>query len=168
MDRKEDPKDVAEEKNEAKFDAKQEADAKFLVNAAEMNLEEIRLGQLAQLKGTLTDTKDLGKMMEDAHRKSLNELTVLAKQKLITIPTTLTDNGQNSYKKLNDKSGSDFDKDYCKMTVDSHKGAVSKVEKASTDSHDPDIRAWAASTLPSLRTHLDHAMTCQKKTENLN
>lgn len=167
-DNKEDPKDVAEEQNEAKFDAKQESDAKFLVNAAEMHLEEIRLGQLAQLKGTMTDTKDLGKMMEDAHRKLQNDLTALAKQKLISIPTTLTDNVQDAYKKLNDKSGNDFDKEYCKMTVDAHKDAISKFEKASNDIHDADIRAWVAATLPGLRTHLDHAIICQKKTENLN
>ena len=47
-----DVKDVAEEQNDEKFDSnQQEKDAQFVVNAAEMNIEEIQLGQLAQQKG---------------------------------------------------------------------------------------------------------------------
>ena len=44
----EDTKEVAEEKNEQIFDNNNnEKDAQFLVNAAEINHEEISLGQLA-------------------------------------------------------------------------------------------------------------------------
>ena len=44
-----DVKDVAEELNAEKFDSnKQEKDAQFVVDAAEMNIEEIQLGQLAK------------------------------------------------------------------------------------------------------------------------
>jgi hypothetical protein len=32
---------------------------------------------------------------------------------------------------------------------------------------DPDIQAYAANLLPSLRSHLDHAMNCQEKTKKL-
>src|SRR4051812_40051596 len=65
-----DTKEIAQEQNEAKFDdADKEKDAKFLVKAAEINLEEIQLGQLAQEKATLTDVKELGKMMEQSHKK---------------------------------------------------------------------------------------------------
>ena len=48
------------------------------------------------------------------------------------------------------------------MMVKGHKDAISKFEKASKDCDDADIRAWALATLPALRTHLDHSLTCQK------
>lgn len=160
----EDTKDVAEEHNEAKFDkTNNEKDAQFLVNAAEINLEEIKLGQLAQQKSRMTIVKDLGKMMEEAHSKSMNELTALANKKLITIPVSATDEAQEAYKKLNNKSGIEFDKTYCDMMVSGHKDAIATFEKASTESFDEDIKTWATATLPTLRTHLDHAITCQKK-----
>jgi len=158
----EDTKDIAEEHNEAKFDDKKtENDAQFLVNAAEISLMEIQLGQLASTNGMMDEVKAMGKMMENDHTKSLNELKSLAAKKSITIPATLTDDGQSSYKKISDKSGKDFDKEYCDMMVNGHKDAIDKFEKASNDATDPDIRQWASSTLPALRAHLDHAIKCQ-------
>ena len=160
----EDTKVVAEEHNDAKFDdKKQEKDAQFLVNAAEINLEEIQLGKLAQQIGRTTHVKDLGKMMEVAHTKSLNDLTALAKSKMITVPTSPTDKAQDAYKKLNEKSGKDFDKAYADMMVSTHKDAIDVFEKASTNSDNADIKNWATVSLPDLRLHLDKAIDCQKK-----
>lgn len=83
-----DTKDVAQERNEAKFDSqKQERDAQFIVNATEINMAQIQLGQLAQQRGQKTHVKELGKMMEEAYTKSQRDLTVLANSKRITIPT---------------------------------------------------------------------------------
>jgi putative membrane protein len=161
-----DTKEVAEESNEVKFDnTNTEKDARFLVNAAEINLEEIKLGQLAQQKGTMTDVKEFGKMMEQAHTKAMAETDTLAKKMLITIPASPTENALDAYKKLNNKSGTDFDKAYCKMMVNGHKDAISLFEKASTDLNNAGIKQWAADMLPGLRTHLDNAIECQKKCE---
>lgn len=160
----EDSKTVAEEQNDAKFDTyKQEKDAQFLVNAAEITLEEIQLGQLAQQKGKTKHIKDLGVMMTDAHNKSLIDLTALAKNKTVSIPTALTDNARDAHKELNNKSGADFEKAYADLMVSRHKDAIAVFEKASTDCEDTDIKNWASATLPVLRKHLDHSMDCQKK-----
>jgi putative membrane protein len=161
----EDTKEVAEEHNEGKFDNTK--DAKFLVNAAEINLEEILLGQLAQQNSTMTDVKELGKIMEKTNRKSLTQLSDLASKKLITIPTAPTDKAKDDYEKLSGKSGIGFDKEYCNKMVKVHKEAISKFEKASTESNDADIREWATTTLPDLRKHLDYAINCQKACEKM-
>jgi len=159
-----DTKVVAKELNDEKFDNnKQEKDAQFLVNASEINMEEIQLGQLAQQNGTTTHVKELGKMMEDAHTKSQNDLTALAKSKMITIPTSLTEDAQEAYKKLSEKSGNDFDKTYSDMMVSKHKDAIAAFEKAATDANDTDIKNWATVSLPDLRTHLEKSTDCQKK-----
>lgn len=163
----EDTKDVATEHNNAKFDNAKEDDAKFVVNAAEINLEEIHLGQLAQNNSMDADVKGLGKMMETDHTKALSDLQALAAKKQITIPTTITDNGMSASKKLMELKASKFDKEYCDMMVKGHKDAIGKFEKASTDANDLDIRNWALAMLPALRTHLDHAITCQKKLEKM-
>lgn len=164
----EDSKEVAEEHNDAKFDEKkQEKDAQFLVEAAEINLEEIQLGQLAQTKSKNASVIALGKMMEDAHTKAMNDLKSLAEKKSITIPVALTEDGQDAYKKLSEKSEKDFNKDYCDMMVKGHEKAIDKFEKASTDCEDTDIKNWAGSMLPALREHLDHAKTCDDKMKKM-
>ncbi|MFO7574903.1 MAG: DUF4142 domain-containing protein [Bacteroidales bacterium] len=160
----EDTKVVAEEYNEAKFDNNaQEGDAQFLVNAAEISMEQIEVGQLAQQKGTTTNVKELGKIMEDAHTKSLSDLTALAKRKMITIPTSLTDDARDAYKDLNDKTGDDFDEAYADMMVSTHEDAIETFEKATTERYDIDIKNWAIATLPDLRTHLNLSTDFQKK-----
>ena len=65
----EDTKEVDEESNEEKLDNnKSEKDAKFLVNAAKINIEETSLGKLAQEKRRMSHVKELGKMIENTHK----------------------------------------------------------------------------------------------------
>jgi len=161
---KDDTKEVAEDKNDAKFDsAKMEKDAQFLVNAAEINLEEIKLGELAQQKGMSNDIKSLGQTMVEAHTKALSDLKGLAQSKTISIPDAATKDANEAWDKLEKEKGIDFDKKYCDMMVDGHKDAIDKFEKAASDATDPQIKQWASSMLPDLRKHLDMAMTCQNK-----
>lgn len=164
----EDTKKVAEEHNDAKFNtAKAEKDAQFLVNAAEMDMENIKLAQLAQKNSKMTDVKQLGKMMEEVHTKTLSDLTALAKKKMITLPVSSTNDAQAAYTKLSTKAGTAFDKEYCDMMVNGHKDAVAAFEKASTEAFDMDIKQSAIQLLPDLRMHLDQAITCQKKCEKM-
>ena len=160
--------DVAQDRNEERFDDnKQEKDAQFLVNAAENNLRQIQLGQLAQQRGNTTHVKELGKMMEDTYTKSQRDLTALAQRKSITIPTTSTDDVRDDYKDLNDKSGDDFDEAYIDMMVNKHEDAIKTFEDAATDRNDPDINKWAIATLPNLRTNLNHSIDTQRRYDEL-
>ncbi len=161
----EDNKVVNREHNDTKHDnnKQHEKDSQFLVNAAEINLQQIQLGQLAQQKGNTSHVKELGKMMEEAHTKSQRDLTALANSKRITIPTSPNGDAQDNYKKLNEKSGDDFDKAYASRMVKGHNEVIKTFEKASTDSSDPEIKNWATSALPDLRKHRDHAVESHKK-----
>jgi putative membrane protein len=167
MQQQEDTKETAEEINKETMDTRAEnKDARFLVDVAEINIEEIQLGRLAQAKSTKKEVKDLGKMMEDEHTKSLNELKELASKKGISIPTAPTEEVKDEYEKLSNKKESEFNEEYCEKMVKGHKDAIDKVEKVATESNDNDIKAWAAETLPTLKKHLDHAMTCQGNIQN--
>ena len=105
----EDTKEVAEDRNDEKFENnKSESDAQFLVNASEINLMEIKLSELAERNAVAAETKELSKMMMDQHNKNQEELKNLAASKSISIPVTLTDEGEDKYKKLMDKMGLTF------------------------------------------------------------
>ena len=165
----EDSKEVAEDKNDAKMNGmKNEADAQFLVNVAEINQEEISLGKLAEEKGSITDVKELGKMMVEAHTKAMTDLSTLAMSKSISLPEVKTDDLNDAYKEMSTKSGKKFDLAYCKKMVNGHKDAISKFEKASNDAVDPDIKKMAANMLPALHKHLEMADMCMKKCEAIN
>lgn len=143
-----------------------DSDAQFLMDAAEMQHKEIRLGQLAQQKGNAAHVKELGKMMEDDHSKAFSELQTLAQSKSIAVPTSATEDSMDTYGDLNDKTGNDFDKSYSDLMVEHHEDAIELYENAVSDSEDANIRAWASEKLPGLRTHLRHAEESRDKSEN--
>lgn len=137
----------------------------FLMEVAEMQMEEINLGKLAQQNGTSTSVKELGTMIEEDHVKILSELTILAQSKSVSIPTTISEDAQDDYDDLLEKTGTDFEKEYSSMMVERQEDVIEKFEKASTDSNDPEIRAWASEKLPILRTHLVRAKACKEEVE---
>lgn len=142
-------------------------DAEFLMEAAEMQMEAISLGKLAQQKGNSSHVKDLGKMMESDHSKSMTELEALAQSKSIAIPTSATEDSQDAYEKLEDETGNDFGKKYSEMMVEHHEDAIELYEKAASDSENPEIRTWASEQLPGLRTHLEEAKACKEECDKM-
>lgn len=157
--KQEDPKEVAEDQNEAKFDDSnsKENDSEFLVDATEINLEEIAIGQLAQQKSTNPEIKKFGKMLVDDHTKLAGEVKTVAESRNFSLPTSITEDGKEQYNKLNEKSGLDFDKKFVDMMIDGHDKAIDKFTEASKKSNDEEIKTWASNNIASLTAHLQHA-----------
>ncbi|UJP66245.1 DUF4142 domain-containing protein [Mongoliitalea daihaiensis] len=141
-------------------------DTQFLMDAAEMQHENISLGKLAQQKGSSDHVRALGKMMVEENSKSLTELSTLAQSKSIAIPSSATENSNDFYKKLNEKNGNDFSKTYSKRMVDQHEDAIDLYEKAVKDTEDAQVKAFATNKLVSLRTQLKKAEDCREKSNN--
>jgi putative membrane protein len=55
---------------------------------------------------------------------------------------------------LKSKTGKDFDRAYDQMQVAAHEDAVALFETYSKSGDNPDLKAWAAKTLPHLKEHL--------------
>lgn len=166
----EDTEEMAEEENEAKFEdtnEDKEEDSDYLVFAAETDLKEIELGKLAQ-KSANSDVKAFGKMMQDMHQKSYDALKATAQAKNISIPMSATEDVNDKFSDLNEKTGADFDKEYADAMVDAHEKAIKKMEKASEKATDPEIRTWAANMLPDLRSHLQQAKDLETKVDAVN
>ena len=153
-----DSKKLAEELNEPKSDPTKERDEKFIVEAVEINQEQIMLAKLAQQRSGDDQVKMFARMMEESHRSANSFLSSLAIRKTIAIPGTTTQKVMDEYNKLNEKSVDDFDKEYCRMVVDSHKEAINTFENYTNGKSDPDVQAWAKTMLQELRDHLSKAM----------
>ena len=162
----EDTKEVAEEQNEQKLeDTVVEDDSKFAVAAADGGMMEVKLGELAQSKGSSPSVKDFGKTMVADHGKANDELMELAKQKNITLPAALSDDKQKDYDDLAKKTGKDFDKAYASFMVDDHEKDVKEFEKAAKDCKDADIKSWAGGKVPTLQHHLEMAKAMKDATK---
>jgi putative membrane protein len=132
-------------------------DHDFVMEAAMGGMLEVELGRVAAQKGTSDAVKQFGQRMVDDHSKANTELMTLAQSKGITLPTALDEKHQNELTKLSAMTGAEFDRAYSKLMLSDHKKDVSEFEKQSTRGTDPDLKAFAASTLPTLQEHLQLA-----------
>ena len=132
-------------------------DRDFLTEAAMGGLMEVELGHVAAQKGTSDAVKQFGQRMVDDHSKANAELQTLASSKGITLPTALDEKHQKDVTKLSSMSGAEFDRAYSKMMLSDHTKDVAAFEKQSTKGGDPDLKAFASKTLPTLQEHLQLA-----------
>ena len=132
-------------------------DAKFIKEVAGGNLAEVKLGELAQQRAASDSVREFGKRMATDHQKALDELSQLASQKGVAMPTALDRGHQRRYDKLAKLSGPDFDRAYMKEMVRDHAKDVKAFQKEANAGKDPDAKAWAAKTLPTLQEHQQQA-----------
>ena len=134
----------------------------FALKAGAGGMMEVELGNLAQSNGQLARVKSFGAMMVKDHGAANKELMALSQQKAFNIPSTLPAEMQMHINELKALKGSEFDKKYMDMMVKDHKDDIDLFEEASKHSPDPDIKAFATKTLPTLKMHLDSAKAIHK------
>lgn len=133
------------------------ADHHFVMDVATVNTAEVELGKLATDKASNDQVKKFGQRMVDDHTKAGDELKTLAQQKNITLPTDLDAKHKAVRDRLTKLSGEGFDRAYMQEMVSGHRQAVMKFRTAAKSGKDPEIKEWAAKTLPTIEEHLKQA-----------
>jgi putative membrane protein len=144
-------------------------DKKFVKDAALGGMAEVELGKLATQKAASDAVKQFGQKMVDDHTKANDQLKEVASKENITIPDSLDSKHQSRIEKLSKLSGPDFDKAYIKDQVKDHKQDVSEFKSEADNGSDPNIKQFAANTLPILEQHLTMAKdlnNTEKKTSS--
>src|ERR1700760_38368 len=134
-------------------------DSSFIKNAAEGGMSEVELGQLAQQKATNPAVKEFGAMMVTDHTAANEKLKAVAAAKQVSLPDSPSLMQKASKKKLDMMSGDSFDKSYVKGMIDDHKADIKEFQKEATEGKDPEVKAFAVATLPTLKAHLHKIQT---------
>jgi putative membrane protein len=132
-------------------------DEKFLKDAAEGNLAEVKLGQLAEQHAASDSVKQFGKRMATDHQKAFDELKQLASQKGVQVASDLDRSHQRLYDRLSKLNGAEFDRAYMKEMVKDHDRDVKAFRKEADAGKDADVKSWAGKTLPTLQEHQQQA-----------
>jgi putative membrane protein len=130
-------------------------DNDFMTEAARGGMAEVELGKLAASKATNAEVKKFGQLMVSDHSKANGELKALAAKKGVTLPTDTDSEAKATIDDLKGRSGADFDKEYVENMYEDHKHDVAAFEDEAQNASDPDVRAFASKTLPTLKKHLD-------------
>lgn len=125
----------------------------FLKQAGQGNLLEVKLGQLASQKSQNSSVKEFADRLVKDHGKANEHLKDVAEKHQITVPTSLDAKHQKKIEDLETKSGSEFDKEFARMMIKSHKKGVSKYQAAAEECEDADLKSYAQRTLPTLKEH---------------
>jgi putative membrane protein len=139
------------------------ADQAFAKEAAIGSMAEVDLGQLAASKASSPDVKQFGQRMVDDHGKANEELKSWASQKSVNLPTELDAKHKAEHEKLEKLSGDAFDRAYMTSMVADHNKDVAEFQRQSKSAKDPDLKAWATKTLPTLQDHQKSAKEISAK-----
>jgi len=153
--KQEDSKEQATQINDQKFENKDEKEADRVVEAYTGNLYEIRCAENAANRALTKDVQKLAGQIVAAHTKMNTDIEALAAKKNITLPTVLSDDHQKKLSDLVEKKGIDYDKEFLSIMKDKHEDSEKMYQRLSENSEDTEIKAWAASVLPEIRSHLD-------------
>jgi putative membrane protein len=130
------------------------ADKEFIEDAAKGGMAEVETGKLVAQKASDPSVKEFGNRMVQDHGKANDELTQLAQSKGVKMPDKEKWGDRHEMSKLQKLSGADFDREYAQHAVKDHEKDVKKFQKAAQSAKDPDVKAFAAKTLPVLQEHL--------------
>jgi putative membrane protein len=132
-------------------------DNKFVLDAVNGGRAEVQQGQMASQKATQPAVRQFGMRMAQDHSKANDQLNRILTEQGITEPTKTT----RSTGGTESANGPDFDRAYMRDMIQDHKNDIAAFKKEAAEGRDPEIRNWAAQTLPVLEDHLRMAEQTQ-------
>jgi putative membrane protein len=129
-------------------------DQQFAEKAATSGMKEVELGKMGLDMANTDAVRRFAQHMVDDHARANRELIAILDQKGIHVPKMPPDADREKADRLSKVRGNDFDREYMNEMLKDHQKAVSLFEQEARDGQDPDLKGFAAKTLPTLREHL--------------
>lgn len=133
------------------------AGKEFIQEATKGGEAEVELGRLATKNASSPEVKQFGQRMVDDHSQANEKLKEVVRSEGITISSGLSAKDRSTLNELSKLNGTQFDQAYMTHMVKDHQKDVAAFEKESKDGTDPQIKQFAAHTLPTLQDHLREA-----------
>ena len=129
------------------------SDSSFIQMAGSLGLLQVKLGKLAEEKGSSPAVRDFGKRMVADYSKVSEELAAGAKQAAYPAPALLRQHTQVVERFLNMGRAS-FDKNYMAEMVNDHGDAVRLFQQESKAGRVASLKQLASRMLPMMQQHM--------------
>ena len=143
--------------------AQSDDDKKFLATAAQSDVNEIKLSQLAQQKATNPAVKAFANKMVTEHKKMSASMTPFAESWGVAAPGDMDDDHKKEYQKLSGLSGADFDKEYIDQMVSDHTKALDAFTDEAKDTKDAKFKAVVLKGKTMVAAHKNMGYDLKKK-----
>lgn len=137
----------------------------FVAAAATSDMYEIAAAKIALARSTNPEVKRFAARMIHDHTYSTDKLKALLASGAVkaTAPTALDERREGLIGDLNAASAVRFDKIYIDQQAAAHQEAVDLFQNYSKHGDNAALKAFAARTLPTIRTHLTMAQQMQTR-----
>jgi len=138
-------------------------DQQFVDFAAQTDMVEANLGQLAQTNSSSQAVQSYGQMVTTDHTQDYGNLYTAAQQAGLAVPNAIDKKNNDTmigpFQKLKGKA---FDRRYIQDMIAGHEKAIAIYTKESTDATNDAIKTYAQNAIPVLQKHLDAAKALLK------
>jgi putative membrane protein len=132
------------------------SDSVFIQSASSVGLLQVKLGQLAEKKGTSPAVVEFGKRMQTDYSKANEELKAAAKAAGFAAPVLLRQD-QQTFDRFNRTGRSSFDKAYMAEMVKQHREEVRLFQGESAGGRVQSLKQLASRMLPEMEQRLSLA-----------
>ncbi|CAN5912209.1 DUF4142 domain-containing protein [soil metagenome] len=137
-------------------------DRAFIKQAAGAGLYEVEASKLAAQRAQSPQVRKFAQMLVQQHTAANTQLKSLAEDKSYTFPIEMPSGKRSTLAALSQSHGAAFDAAYVEQVgIKDHKTDIEHFETAARSAKDPDLKAWAGKTLPSLKEHLAAAQALE-------
>jgi putative membrane protein len=130
---------------------------KFLDMAAQIDMTEAHLGQLAADQASAQNVKDFAQMLVTDHTNDYTQLGTIATKAGLTVPKGLDAQHDKMIAPFEKLKGAAFDRRFAHEMVAGHQKAIAAYKKEAETGQNADLKAYASQTLPTLEKHLQAA-----------
>jgi len=128
-------------------------DQRFVANATEEGIADIKLSELAVQKGSLA-TKELAQKMIEDHSGINKDLSTVADSLGVILPRKMNKEQQAEYDKLNRLSGKDFDTEYVTYLDHNHRQNLHLFHMEAAVAADTDLQEEVIKSLRTMHNHI--------------
>jgi putative membrane protein len=140
----------------ARFNELPSQDRKFVKDAVKAGRNEVQIGQVAAQKAENPAVRDCGTRMTQDNQNANEQLARVLDQKGIS-EVAPAEKATPMSSHLQNESAADFDRAYLKDTVKEQKNEIAEYKKEAADGKDPELKSFAAESLPALEEQLNAA-----------
>ena len=139
------------------------SDQQFVDFAAQTDMIEANLGQLAQSVASSQPVKDYAQMLVTDHTNDFNQLYGIAHQANLNVPDAIdAEHNKMMIDPFEKLKGAGFDHRYIHEMIEGHTKAIAVYKKEAADAQNAALKSYAEQTLPALQKHLDGAKALEK------
>ena len=137
-------------------------DKQFMTMAAQADMTEAHLGQMAQAQGTDADFKNFGQTLTQDHTKAYEELSVLSGKTGESIPKGIDVGKDAAIRQMTKMKGRSFESTFLRHEIQDHERVLAAFKHEAAHGQNADVKSYAQKMLPTVEEHLHEAQKLAK------